>query len=133
LHGPPHKRAYALEAIEQALPAWIRARVMALLEPISAEERRKNLSRYFPQKSLPLEARLADILSANERVSPWTATMTLFAATKAAIRVPFDRAVIAERFDEGVVHETLAWMESQAKAGPRETAGAQIAAGDRRG
>jgi ATP:ADP antiporter, AAA family len=114
LHGPIHRRAYALEAIEQVLPTDMRARVMALLEPVSTEERRRKLNRYFPHPSLPLEARLADILSANNRVGLWTASVTLFAATKSHIRPTFDRAVLARRFDGDAVHETLAWMDSSA-------------------
>jgi hypothetical protein len=113
LHGSVDQRAYALEAIEQILPLAIRARVMALLEPITSEERRKALTPYFPQSSLPLEARLADILSANDRIGPWTATVTLFAAAKSEIRLSFDSAVLAKRFDEDVFHETLQWSEAQ--------------------
>jgi hypothetical protein len=111
LHGPPHQRAYALETIEQVLPSALRARVMALLEPVSAEERQKQLNRHFLQPLLPLRARLADILSSNERVGPWTAAVTLFAMTKSEIELPFHRAELAGRFDEVVVHETLAWIQ----------------------
>jgi len=114
LHGRIHKRAYALEAIEQVLPMDMRPRALALLEPVSTEERRRKLNRYFPHPSLPLEARLADILSANNRIGPWTASLALFAATKSDIRPTFDRAVLARRFDDDAVHETLTWIDSGA-------------------
>jgi HEAT repeat protein len=126
LHGPIHKRAYALEAIEQTLPTEIRARVMALLEPVSTEERRRTLNRYFPHPSLPLEARLADILSTNNRIGPWTASVTLFATTKSDIRLTFDRAVLSRRFDEDVVHEILAWMDSSTQVAARAQTGSGI-------
>jgi hypothetical protein len=133
LHGSADQRAYALEAIEQILPLTIRARVIALLEPITIEERRKSLASYFPQPSLPLEARLADILSANDRIGPWTATVTLFAAAKSGIRLSFDSAVLAKRFDEDIFHETLKWCEAQQMPKARVAAETTSSLGDRVG
>jgi hypothetical protein len=131
LHGPAHKRGYALEAIEQALPTAVRGRVMALLEAVSAEESQKQLSRYFAHPSLPLEARLADILSTNDRIGPWTATVALFVMARSEIRPTFDSAALAGRFNEDVVHEILAWMNTPAQANPQVAGRAQTGSGDR--
>jgi hypothetical protein len=116
LHGPITKRAYALESIEQMLPVMMRGHIMALLEPDSVEDRRKQLSCHFPHRSLSLEARLVDILSSSHRITPWTAAVTLFAITKSKITLSFDSATVAQRFDNEIVRETLAWMESQSNA-----------------
>lgn len=131
LHGPVAKRAYALESIEQILPVMERGPIMALLEPDSAEERRKQLNCYFPHPSLPLELRLADILSTSHRITPWTAAVTLFAMTTSKIRLTFDSATLARRFDDDIVHETLAWAESQSIAKTLGAAGMQMGSGDR--
>jgi HEAT repeat protein len=124
LHGSIAKRAYALESIEQMLPVMIRGHIMALLEPDSVEERQKQLSCHFPHPSLSLEARLIDILSSSYRITPWTAAVTLFAIAKSKITLSFDSATVARRFDDEIVHETLAWMESQSIA--NTVAGAEM-------
>jgi ATP:ADP antiporter, AAA family len=133
LHGPIAKRAYALESIEQMLPVMTRGRIMALLEPDSVEERQKQLNCHFPHQPLAIETRLIDILSSSHRITPWTAAVTLFAITKSKITLRFDSATVARRFDDEIVHETLAWMESQSIANTFAAAEMEKTAGDRVG
>jgi HEAT repeat protein len=111
LYSSVTQRAYALEVIDHALPQDIKGDVLALLDDLTPAERLARLKSSFPQEHHSREARLLDLLRADQPA--WLRACALYAAGTLRLTDCRDAIHAAHDAPEPLVRETAEWALTQ--------------------
>jgi CRP-like cAMP-binding protein len=108
------QRSYALEILQVTLAPTLKALLWPLVEPLSSTAQATRLLALFPQHTLPIQARLGEIiLGATEWLTPWSKVCALYAVVQLAASelLPDVRAALAD--PDLLVQQAAAWALHQ--------------------
>jgi AAA family ATP:ADP antiporter len=109
--GTSHKKAHALEVLDNLLSQDLKRLVFPLVDQIALSERKRQLHAIFPQPRMEPAARLSETLQQSAtRIDAWTIACALYVAGNT--RAPEAHKLAASRLKnrEAVVRETAEWI-----------------------
>lgn len=127
--GTSHKKAHALEVLDNLLSQDLKRLVFPLVDQLALPERKKQLHAIFPQPQMEPTARLSETLrQSSERIDAWTKACALYVAGN--IRAQEAPSLAAPRLGdrEAVVRETAEWAIAQVSSKGTDGRAARVAA-----